>query len=394
MSDGGAGDDLALPIAAAAAQLLNRQTGAKTTVIQAQCLTKPERRNTVVRLRLEGGGMVRSVIVKKIAAAGYQPADPANPETVRFLNDWAGLVFLHAVAPRAGHAPHFIAGDIDAGLIVLEDLGNGPSLVQALLHGTAEEAHMALLAYAARLGCLHADTIPVIRNFPSVLRGIHSAAVPPPPSGRLHGATFESVAAALAPFLPGLALPEDEIVSVLAALAAPGVFLAYLHGDPCPDNVLLVDGDLRPIDFEHARPGHALLDAVYGLMCFPSCWCAGAVPEATLQEMELAYRRELARAVPFAVEDAVFAPALVAACAGWLLQALVMMLPFAMQRDEVWGLSGYRARLLRYLERFTVTAGRRHQLPGLVNAAEHILAVLRTRWPDCALLPPYPAFLR
>jgi hypothetical protein len=61
------------------------------------------------------------------------------------------------------------------------------------------------------------------------------------------------------------------------------------------------------IDFEYPRPGHALLDAAYWRMGFPTCWCAGQVPGGVRARVETAYRRAVASAVPAALDDARFA---------------------------------------------------------------------------------------
>ena len=58
----------------------------------------------------------------------------------------------------------------------------------------------------------------------------------------------------------------------------PGPFHAYIHGDPCPDNVFFIDGEMLLIDFEFGRFGHALRDALYGRMPFPTCWCCNRLP--------------------------------------------------------------------------------------------------------------------
>ena len=63
---------------------------------------------------------------------------------------------------------------------------------------------------------------------------------------------------------------------------------ALVHGDPCPDNVLFAaDGRAVLIDFEFARPSHALFDAAYWRMGFPTCWCAGTIPTEVEHRIDL-----------------------------------------------------------------------------------------------------------
>jgi hypothetical protein len=103
--------------------------------------------------------------------------------------------------------------------------------------------------------------------------------------------------------LLGGSVPDDEMMLMASRLHSPGPWQALVHGDPCPDNVLLAaDGTAKLIDFEFARPGHALLDAAYWRMGFPTCWCAGRVPDALSRQLDDAYRIALAEAVPAAAD--------------------------------------------------------------------------------------------
>jgi DNA-3-methyladenine glycosylase I len=49
--------------------------------------------------------------------------------------------------------------------------------------------------------------------------------------------------------------------------------------------------ELRLIDFEFGRLGHALMDGTYGRMIFPSCWCANRLPAFSKVAEELDIRR-------------------------------------------------------------------------------------------------------
>jgi hypothetical protein len=86
-------------------------------------------------------------------------------------------------------------------------------------------------------------------------------------------------------------------------LGDPGPWLTLIHGDPCPDNSLLVDQRIRLIDYEFARPSHALLDGIYWRMGFPTCWCAGRTPADVAARVDPVYRAELSTAIPLAYED-------------------------------------------------------------------------------------------
>src|SRR5262249_10829632 len=98
--------------------------------------------------------------------------------------------------------------------------------------------------------------------------------------------------------------PASELELLSARLGNPGPWLSLVHGDPCPDNALLVDGRIRLIDYEWARPSHALLDGLYWRMGFPTCWCAGRIPADVAARVDAIYRAELARKMPLALDDA------------------------------------------------------------------------------------------
>jgi tRNA A-37 threonylcarbamoyl transferase component Bud32 len=115
---------------------------------------------------------------------------------------------------------------------------------------------------------------------------------------------------------------QQELEMVLRTVESLGPFLAYIHGDPCPDNVSFLGEQMRLIDFEFGRFGHALLDAIYGRMMFPTCWCANRLPGDVVTQMEAAYRAALVRGCREAQEGRVFEPTLVSTCAFWVLNTL------------------------------------------------------------------------
>ena len=108
------------------------------------------------------------------------------------------------------------------------------------------------------------------------------------------------------PAVDGLTLPEEEVEFIRSRLAHPNQWQALVHGDSCPDNVLFKSGKACLLDFEFSSPGHMLLDAVYWHIGFPTCWCAGTVPEALVGRLDAAYRRELENVLPEIADDRLF----------------------------------------------------------------------------------------
>lgn len=93
------------------------------------------------------------------------------------------------------------------------------------------------------------------------------------------------------------------------------------HGDVCPDNVFDHEDkdELQLIDFEWVRPGSSLLDATYFRMNFLTCWCAKALPEEVMLELESLYRKTIASKIEATLDDSKYNESYVSACGFWLL---------------------------------------------------------------------------
>jgi hypothetical protein len=210
-----------------------------------------------------------------------------------------------------------------------------------------------------------------------------------PPQG---GRRWLERIAAKAPALLGGAPPEAELAAIAGRLAHPGPYLGLVHGDPCPDNVLLTPAGARLIDFEFATPGHVLFDAAYWRLGFPTCWCAGRVPDAVADRVEQAYRYTIGEAVAEAASDEDFRREHAVISFAWLFSCLDWQLEDALREDETWGIATRRSRILWYLEAAIGAANAAGILPGLHDAAASWLKDLRARWPQSSMLAPYPAF--
>ena len=279
-------------VAAIAAVALSRATGAVTTLRNPASIVGAERRNLVLRaVAVFPDGREKPVIAKATRAADYDCSRADAFAWSGFVKEWVATDMLTRVAPGRGHGAAFLAGDAAAGVMVLEDLGaDRPSLVRPLLEGTAGEAADALTAWARALGRMHADAAAHEATSVEGLRRDFSSADPPiPDPGR-----FDTWWAGVADHHGGT-VPEAERSAIAARLGAGGAWFSLVHGDPCPDNVLYVDGTARVIDYEFAERGHALWDAAHWRLGFPTCWCAGRVPPEVVARIELAYREELVR---------------------------------------------------------------------------------------------------
>jgi hypothetical protein len=354
-----------------------------------EVLSNDNRRNFIARAAARNvNGSTRSVIVKATRSPTYNPTDANVLEVSGLAKEWVACAFLVARVPGRGHGCALLAGDVASGVVVFEDLGTHlPSLVDPLLKGTAEEAERVLKLYATALGRLHADTIGCLNAYQATFATVFG-------SGRARKAPrwrLEKEAELVADRIGGI-LPASELELLSSRLVDPGPWLTLIHGDPCPDNSLLVDERIRLIDYEFARPSHALLDGIYWRMGFPTCWCAGRTPAEVAARIDKAYRMELGNSIPLALDDNVYRTELTYMSVVWLFTCLSWRLDEALKRDEMWGTWSIRGRLLWYLEAVIEMTDVTSVLPGLNRTARGWLLELQRRWPEAPPLGLYPGF--
>jgi hypothetical protein len=388
------------PLQSAVEHILTRYHQSKVAIERATLLTDPQRRNRLWRCQLQAADrfVPQTVIIKQVGPEGYDPSSPQSWDTGRFFNDWAGAQFLHECAPDEGHGPAFYGGDVQQGFIILEDMGEHTSLVEPLLQGDAASASEALIAFARRLGRMHAASVGKEQQYRQIQRQIS------PAWAEMHVTSAESAPQAKAKQVTAFAqictrlgveptqAAMQELGSLLQRLAEVGPFRTFLHGDPCPDNVFYRAPQLRLIDFEFSSFGHALKDGLYGRLPFPTCWCANTVPSRIVETMENTYRTELSSTCPEALDDQRFTQEACAVAASWVLGSMQWHLETALERDEEWGIAGIRARLLTRMETFLATARSGDQVPALCETHGQLLSELQRRWPEATPLPVYPAF--
>jgi Phosphotransferase enzyme family len=376
-------------ILASAARALASLKGTPVRFEAPEVLSDEKRRNLIVRARaVPDAGRAQSVIIKATRSTAYDPYADTAFESSGLVREWVATAYLASRAPGRGHGASFLTGDVAQGMVVCEDLGaHVRSLVDPLLNGSAEAAERVLLCYAQALGRLHGDTVGCANAHAQTLKSVFGAHGSVAPSGR----NFARLAARVEKRM-GKSLPAGELAQIADRLGNPGAWQCLVHGDPCPDNALLVAGQVRLIDFEFTRPGHALLDAIYWRIGFPTCWCAGRIPPEVAARIEAAYRAEVGRAMPFALDDRVYDIECAYMTVAWLLFALDWRYEEAVREDAQWGVASLRSRLLWYLEACIDATGKARVLPGIHAAAAVWLADLHRRWPRSNPLAVYPAF--
>ncbi|GLV61078.1 hypothetical protein KDH_78950 [Dictyobacter sp. S3.2.2.5] len=305
-----------------------------------------------------------------------------------FFNEWAGLHFLSEIAPHPTIAPRFYAGSKAHKLLVMEDLGTGNGLHHLLLANNPEVAEEAAVQYAATVGKMHAATIGKQETFSHIRQELGPAETPD--YSWISSTMWKTIHTLDITPVAGI---ENELQQLTSIMENPGPFLAYTHGDPCPDNILLgTSGKL--LDFEFGAYRHALIEGVYARMPFPTCWCVGRLPAHVIHRMETSYRAELAKGCPAALDDRLFAQAVASACAYWTIDDC-RFLHRHLEQDWQWspGLATARQRFLLRFDMAREAIEASEYLQAIGKTFEQIASRLRQLLPSEAdQMPYYPAF--
>lgn len=355
-------------------------------IIKVEQFSEEGRRNLLLRCSLAQPPY--SVVIKQTLPIEAQSDELLERDRERFWRDWAGAALLTAVS-ETPISPKFYGGDTGLSFIILEDLGTGGSLVEPLLEGDAQAAEAALQQMMTRLGQMHAAAIDQARTFDDILGTLDEQAAK---RVQLSFPNFAELPATLADLGIAVAGFEKELMQVETSVARPGPFTTYVHLDPCPDNLFMHDGRMKIIDFEQGNFGHALRDAMYLRMSFPTCWCANRVPTAVIEACEATYRQQLSAKLPSLNDDALFAEQCLLICAFWLWDRFGRLLAHTHEEAGDWGIASVRSRVLTYLHTFIQLADSPDNLPAMRETAVQLKTTLQAKWPETELLPYYPAF--
>lgn len=303
-----------------------------------------------------------------------------------FGAELAALDYLTAMPVPV--APRLLGADARAGLLLMEDLGEGATLADSLMAAGRERVQAELIAYARAMGSLHAWSM----GHAGEAAGLRARHGPGDEAGpRWRDAVqrgkepFLATAAALGVARHGLAEEIDQVHRMIIGTS----YLGLVHGDPCPDNVRLTDGTCRIVDFEYAGWGPVAYDAAYLLAPFPSCWCFARLPADVAGPAGEAYRAQLEAA---GIELGPDWESLTTAVLAAAFLGRGQVLAEALDRDHEWGTTTMRPRLLAWLRTFTGRAGD-GTLPRLQATAAAMLDRLTERWAGIRI-PDYPSFAR
>jgi hypothetical protein len=335
-------------------------------------------RALVHRARATSPDGARSVIVKQHREAGEG-----------WVRECAALATL---APLEVRAPVVLAEGAAPPVVLLDDLGDRPSLATALLARDPDAAADALVAWARALAALHTATRDARERFTAELdarAGDLPVAAATTRTG-LDDAVrlLDRELAALGVAVPGGAFTE---LRALADRLDAGPS-ALTPGDVCPDNCVGDGaGGFVLIDYEDAQWRPVAWDVACLLVPWPTCWCAWRLTERSARRAVDAYREAAAPAFPAVADDA-FAADVEAAAAGWALRTAASMLDGALAGTAPVGppdrVPPRRATVLNRLEQ----AARTDAVPLLAELADRLAVELRHRWGADTRLELAPAF--
>lgn len=236
------------------------------------------------------GGSSRSLVLRATAGDHRYVLKAPLESGAGPVRERAALRVLRGVPG----VPRLVATADDPPVLVLADLGAGPSLADALLGPDPVAAEAALTGWATALGTVQAATAGLGDAFAAELAALSPLG---PPAADGSAGTLAAAAGALARHLPRLGVtPPAAALDELRALR-PGGPAALSPGDTCPDNnVRTADGYVL-IDFEAAEFRPLAWEAAYLRVPWPTCWCSWTLP-AEVAERALGRWREAVGPLP------------------------------------------------------------------------------------------------
>jgi hypothetical protein len=279
------------------------------------------------------------------------------------------LAALQALPVRT--CPEILGHDDE--VIVMSDLGDGPSLADLLLGDDPRAAVAALSEWARTLGRIAAVT--------GRVHATEATAVPFPDRE-----TFDEFCTNVT----GHVVPEgvwQELASARSTLLAGACHHAFMPNDACPDNNRCIGDAVVLFDFEFSGRMHVASVAAYCLVPFCSCWCVARLPEGMPDQLFAAFcdeyrpearaefRADVVRAGALQMLD------LVPAFARWLDPA---------NRPRPVGRAP-STNQQRTIQRLDWIAAEHAVLPHTARLAAEIAAAYSARHPSPEL-PLYPAF--
>lgn len=268
------------------------------------------------------------VVAKAISQADLGPDSAREPAALEVLT-----------ALGFGLSPRLLATAEDPPLIVMEDLGPGETVADALLGDSPARADASLDLWASSLGALHCQARAGLReSFQTALRehatrlGVDAPPADQMPDRMRRRATeLATVLARLDLTVPPAALAE--LTEIPQRLGGGGAAEALTPADACPDNNITTARGLALIDFEDAQFRHVAWDAAYLTVPWPSCWCSWRMPDVTAGRALEIWRHRVAPAIGYVLTPD-FDEDLRLTTVAWAISTIAMMLPAVLDDDD------------------------------------------------------------
>ena len=359
----------------------------------------------VARCRIAGNhaDLPLNVIVKKWELQGEASEFQAPPSPERFYREQDSLQFLSKLLADNSLAPRVLASDRSAGLLIMEDLGDNPTVQDILFDDNVQNAQQRLIQVAKQMARLHGASLGQEGEFDAITQG--SAAMPVDAASDLREANLLSHLQTSLTGMQAGELDKSALTSLEATLHNPADFRTLTHCDAGVHNFLAIEDDVRIMDFEFARYANGFLDLACLRLGFPVAFKAHRIPPSLLTEIENAYRTTLTAYYSPAQDDKWFRQMMSAACTHW---ALVWMMNiwrgYVIHRipgGEAYDREGqrspevmamFRQKCLTYLTVALETAEEYNLRTPLHAVMETWRACFMEHFPDTELLPYYPVF--
>lgn len=323
----------------------------------------------VRRLELDNGSTV--VIKGRRRAAG-----PWGDEAAALNNERRGLEYVAGLGIDV--APRILAADDESGLVLMTDVGRGPTVQDLLLGDDTVGATTGLVELARTIGILHAASANEEHSRTWRRRTT------------LLDRTFEywpTVRTAATDL--GFTTPvgvSDDLEAMASALADPR-FHVFVQGDLGPNNTVLAADRARLVDFEGSGFRHFALDAASLRLPFPAYGHWAVLPADVIRAMDRTYRAELAQGWPEALADEAYEAGIATGCAAWAIIRAHRLPVIAASGKLPEQALRRRTQIVQTLTSFAEIAARAERYPSLARWCLVLVDEMRDRWEE-ARQPP------
>ena len=321
----------------------------------------------VRRLSLDNGS---TVVVK----TRREESGPWGGEAAVLDNERRGFELVSGLGIDV--APRLLAADEELGIVVMTDVGTGPSVQDLLFGENAADATAGLVALARTTGVLHGASAGIEHQWQERATFLDR--------------TFEfwpelRDAAADLDF-PAPAGVSADLEALESDLADPR-FRVFVHGDLGPNNAVLASGRARLVDFEGSGFRHFALDAASLRLPFPAYGYWAVLPAGVIAAMDEAYRAELSRGWPDALNDEVYQAGIATGCAAWAIIRAHRLPLIASSGQQPELALRRRTQIVQTLTSFAEIAVRAKRFEALAHWFLALAEEMRERW-DEARQPP------